>query len=70
VAIATFRRSAAGSAAALAAGRLIGGLSILLYWAFIMFGALGVLALAVLTWRASPDAGAERKSGISCDGQL
>ena len=34
---------------------LIGGLSILLYWAFIMFGALGVLALAVLTWRASPD---------------
>ena len=34
---------------------LIGGLSILLYWAFIVFGALGVLALAVLTWRASPD---------------
>jgi hypothetical protein len=34
---------------------LIGGLSILLYWAFIMFGALGVLALAVLTWRASPE---------------
>src|SRR5207247_3268334 len=34
---------------------LIGGLSILLYWAFLVFGALGVLALAVLTWRASPD---------------
>jgi hypothetical protein len=34
---------------------LIGGLSILWYWAFIMFGALGVLALAVLTWRASPE---------------
>jgi hypothetical protein len=34
---------------------LIGGLSIVLNWAFIIYGALGVLALAVLTWRASPD---------------
>jgi hypothetical protein len=34
---------------------LIGGLSIVLNWAFIMYGALGVLALAVLTWRGSPD---------------
>jgi hypothetical protein len=34
---------------------LIGGLSILLYWLFIVFGALGILALAVLTWRASQD---------------
>jgi hypothetical protein len=34
---------------------LIGGLSFLLYWAFMVFGALGVLALAVLTWRGSPD---------------
>ena len=24
-------------------------------WAFLVFGALGILALAVLTWRASPD---------------
>ncbi|MGH3123832.1 MAG: hypothetical protein ACRDND_22815, partial [Streptosporangiaceae bacterium] len=34
---------------------LIGGLSIVLNWAFIIYGALGILALAVLTWRASPD---------------
>jgi Arabinofuranosyltransferase N terminal len=34
---------------------LIGGLSILLYWAFIMFVALGVVALAVVTWRASAE---------------
>src|SRR5437764_9898539 len=32
---------------------LIGGLSILLYWAVIMFAALGVLALRRLSWRAS-----------------
>jgi hypothetical protein len=34
---------------------LIGGLSIVLSWAFIIYGALGIVALAVLTWRASPD---------------
>ena len=34
---------------------LIGGLSIVLNWAFLIYGALGVLALVVLTWRASPD---------------
>ena len=34
---------------------LIGGLSIALYWAFTIYGALGILVLAVLTWRASPD---------------
>jgi hypothetical protein len=32
---------------------LIGGLSVVLYWAFIMYGALGIMALAVFTWRAS-----------------
>ena len=53
-AIATFGDPPRGGLHWLPAG-LIGGLSILLYWAFIMFGALGVLALAVLTWRASPD---------------
>src|SRR5580700_4461261 len=34
---------------------LIGGLSIVLSWAFLIYGALGIVALAVLTWRASPD---------------
>lgn len=33
---------------------LIGGLSALLYWMFISFGAIGILGLAVLTWRSSP----------------
>lgn len=33
---------------------LIGGLGIALYWAFIMYGALGIGALAVLTWRQNP----------------
>jgi hypothetical protein len=36
---------------------LIGGLGIVLHWEFIIYGALGVLALAVLTWRASPERG-------------
>ena len=53
-AVATFGEPPRGRLHWLPAG-LIGGLSILLYWAFIVFGALGVLALAVLTWRASPD---------------
>jgi hypothetical protein len=53
-AVATFGDPPRGRLHWLPAG-LIGGLSVLLYWAFIMFGALGVLALAVLTWRASPD---------------
>jgi hypothetical protein len=34
---------------------LIGGLSIVLSWAFLIYGALGIVALVVLTWRASPD---------------
>jgi hypothetical protein len=51
-AIATFGDPPRGRLHWLPAG-LIGGLSILLYWAFIMFAALGILALAVLTWRAS-----------------
>ncbi|HEY3650117.1 MAG TPA: arabinofuranosyltransferase, partial [Streptosporangiaceae bacterium] len=53
-AVATFGDPPRGRLHWLPAG-LIGGLSIVLYWAFIVFGALGVLALAVLTWRASPD---------------
>jgi hypothetical protein len=53
-AVATFGDPPRGRLHWLPAG-LIGGLSILLYWAFIVFGALGILALAVLTWRASPD---------------
>jgi hypothetical protein len=55
-AVATFGDPPRGRLHWLPAG-LIGGLSIVLYWAFIVFGALGVLALAVLTWRASPDRG-------------
>src|SRR5438874_291537 len=53
-AVATFGEPPRGRLHWLPAG-LIGGLSTLLYWAFIVFGALGVLALAVLTWRASPE---------------
>jgi Arabinofuranosyltransferase N terminal len=32
---------------------LIGGLSIVLYWAFTIYAGLGIVALVVLTWRAS-----------------
>jgi Arabinofuranosyltransferase N terminal len=53
-AVATFGDPPRGRLHWLPAG-LIGGLSIVLNWAFIIYGALGVLALAVLTWRASPD---------------
>ena len=53
-AVATFGDPPRGRLHWLPAG-LIGGLSILLYWAFIMFGALGVLALAFVTWRASAE---------------
>ena len=53
-AVATFGDPPRGRLHWLPAG-LIGGLSILWYWAFIVFGALGILALAVLTWRASPE---------------
>src|SRR5882762_7282928 len=53
-AVATFGDPPRGRLHCLPAG-LIGGLSILLYWAVIGFGALVVLALAVLTWRASPE---------------
>jgi len=53
-AIATFGDPPRGRLHWLPAG-LIGGLTILLYWAFLVFGALGILALAVLTWRASQD---------------
>ena len=53
-AIATFGDPPRGRLHWLPAG-LIGGLTILWYWLFIVFGALGILALAVLTWRASQD---------------
>jgi len=53
-AVATFGDPPRGRLHWLPAG-LIGGLSIVLNWSFIIYGALGVLALAVLTWRASPD---------------
>jgi hypothetical protein len=52
--VATFGDPPRGRLHWLPAG-VIGGLSILLYWAFIMFAAVGILALAVLTWRASAD---------------
>jgi Arabinofuranosyltransferase N terminal len=55
-AIATFGDPPRGRLHWLPAG-LIGGLSVVLSWAFIIYGALGILALAVLTWRASPDRG-------------
>jgi hypothetical protein len=53
-AVATFGDPPRGRLHWLPAG-LIGGLSIVLNWSFIIYGALGILALAVLTWRASPD---------------
>jgi hypothetical protein len=55
-AIATFGDPPRGRLHWLPAG-LIGGLSVVLSWAFIIYGALGIVALAVLTWRASPDRG-------------
>ena len=53
-AIATFGDPPRGRLHWLPAG-LIGGLTILLYWLFLVFAALGIRALAVLTWRASAD---------------
>lgn len=55
-AIATFGDPPGGRMHWLPAG-IIGGLSILLYFTFITFGALGILGMAVLAWRASPDRG-------------
>jgi len=34
---------------------LIGGLTLLLYWGFLVYAVPGILVLAALTWRASPD---------------
>src|SRR5690349_811156 len=56
-AVATFGEPPRGRRLHWLTAGLIGGLSILLYWAFIMFVALGVLALAVVTWRASAERG-------------
>ena len=55
-ALATFWRPPRGGLHWLPAG-VIGGLSVAWYWAFIAYGALGIAALAVITWRASPDRG-------------
>jgi hypothetical protein len=55
-ALATFGRPPRGGLHWLPAG-LIGGLSVAWYWAYIAYGALGIAALSVLTWRASPDRG-------------
>jgi hypothetical protein len=53
-AIATFGDPPRGRLHWLPAG-LIGGLTILLYWGFLVYAVPGILVLAVLTWRASPD---------------
>ena len=53
-AIATFGDPPRGRLHWLPAG-LIGGLTILLYWGFLIYAVPGILVLAVLTWRASPD---------------
>ncbi|MBO0814253.1 MAG: arabinofuranosyltransferase [Actinobacteria bacterium] len=55
-AMATFGDPPRGRLHWLPAG-LIGGLSVVLSWAFMIYGVLGIVALAVLTWRASPDRG-------------
>jgi Arabinofuranosyltransferase N terminal len=55
-ALATFGQPPRGRLHWLPAG-VIGGLSVALYWAYIAYGALGIAALAVLTWRASADRG-------------
>lgn len=55
-ALATFGRPPRGRLHWLPAG-LIGGLSVAMYWAYIAYGALGIVALAVITWRASPERG-------------
>jgi hypothetical protein len=55
-ALAAFGRPPRGRLHWLPAG-LIGGLSVVLYWAYIMYGALGIAALMVVTWRASPERG-------------
>jgi len=55
-ALATFGEPPRGRLHWLPAG-LIFGLSVAWYWAYIAYGALGIAALAVLTWRASADRG-------------
>ena len=56
-ALATFGRPPRAGCTGCSAG-LIGGLSVAWYWAFIAYGALGIAALAVITWRPAPTAGA------------
>jgi hypothetical protein len=52
--LATFGRPERGRLHWLPAG-IIGGLIVLTYQAWLVFGALGLLALIVRTWRAAPD---------------
>ena len=52
--IATFGDPPRGKLHWLPAG-LIGGLTILLYWGFMIYAVPGIVVLAALTWRASPD---------------
>jgi hypothetical protein len=54
-AIATFGEPPRGRRLHWLPAGVIGGLGIVLSWAFTIYGALGMLALAVLTWRASPE---------------
>ena len=54
--LATFGRPPRGGLHWLPAG-LIGGLTVAWYWAFIAYGALGIAALAAVTWRASHERG-------------
>jgi len=56
-AIATFGQPPRGRRLHWLPAGLIGGLSVVLYWAFIMYGILGIVALAALTWRDSPQRG-------------
>ncbi|MBO0808637.1 MAG: arabinofuranosyltransferase, partial [Actinobacteria bacterium] len=55
-ALAAFARPPKGRLHWLPAG-LIGGLIIAAYWAYLAYAALGIAALIVLTWRASPERG-------------
>lgn len=52
--LAAFSRPPRGRMHWLPAG-LIGGLMVVLYWAYLAYAALGIVALVVVTWRGSPD---------------
>lgn len=52
--IATFGRPPDGRRLHWLPSGLIGGLAVTMYWAFILFGLLGIAALVVVTWREEP----------------